>query len=33
MEKRITGNVDVFTGNFIAKNMHICIYTNLYFGR
>lgn len=26
--KRVVGNV---VGNFIAKNIHVCIYTNLYF--
>ena len=31
IKKRIIGNVDKFAGNFIAKNIHICMYTNLYF--
>ncbi|MGB2727815.1 MAG: hypothetical protein WBD09_04985 [Halobacteriota archaeon] len=31
IKKRIIGNVDKFAGNFIAKNIHICIYSNLYF--
>ena len=33
IKKRFVGNVDKFAGNFIAKNIHIGIYTNLYFGR
>jgi hypothetical protein len=31
IKKRIIGNVDKFASGFIAKNIHICIYTNLYF--
>ena len=31
LKNRVVGNGDNFAGNFIAKNIHICIYTNLYF--
>jgi len=31
MKKLIVGNVNKFAGNFRAKNIQICIYTNLYF--
>jgi hypothetical protein len=33
IKRRVVGNVDKFAGNFIAKNIHICMYTNLYFRR
>ncbi len=28
IKRRVVGNV---VSDFIAKNIHICIYTNLYF--